>query len=65
MNMKNLLFTSLLASVFFACGPSAEELEEHEKKVESETLKLDDEWLSELDSMSAEVDTIAADSTKK
>ncbi len=63
--MKKIIYTSLLASLFFACGPSAEELEEHEKKVESEELKLPDEFEKELESMGMEADSTAADSTKK
>ena len=63
--MKKIVFASLLASLFFACGPSTEELEEHEKKVESETLKIDDQFEKELESMGMQADSSAAvDSTQ-
>jgi hypothetical protein len=63
--MKKILYTSLLATLFFACGPSAEEMEEHEKKVETEELKLPDEFEQELESMGMQADSSAADTTKK
>ena len=64
--MKKIFYTSILATLFFGCGPSAEELEQHEKKVESETIKLDDDFEKELEGMAAEAgDTLAADSIQK
>ncbi len=64
--MKKVIYTSVLATLFFACGPSTEEMEQHEKKVESETLKLDNDFEKELEGMAAAAgDTTVADSTKK
>ncbi|MCX6181383.1 MAG: hypothetical protein NT150_05615 [Bacteroidetes bacterium] len=55
--MRTILFTALLTTSFFACGPSAEEMDEHAKKVDSEVLKIDDQFEKELESMGMAADS--------